>query len=657
MDAISGGRVVAISSLRSAGRGCAGPSFSRRRRTLAVSLAAAVLVAVALVLLPAVPPAGAAPSGAGPLAAAPGSAPPLLALVVVQQAALTAPDGVAGDFFGCSVAIDGDTALVGVQDDDIGGKTAQGSASVFVRSGAGWSFQQQLTDPAGAAGDGFGCAVALSGNTALVGTRGDEVDSNAGQGSACVFTRSGTHWTLQDTLTAGDGAAGDEFGFSVAVSGETVLVGAPYHDLSGSDFQGAAYVFVRSGATWPQQAKLTADDPEIGDSFGSSVALSGETALIGAPYHDVGSIADQGAAYVFVRSGATWPKQAQLSDPGAAASAAFGRSVALDGDTALVGARDDTVGVNAGQGSAAVFVRSVASWTLQQRLTAGDGAADDHFGYEVALDGETLVVGAPYREVGGVADQGAAYLFTRSGGTWSQDDQLTAADGAANDKFGFAAAVSGDTALLGAPSCTGARPGTAYVFVLDGAVPVTTAALTPAPNALGWYKAPVIVALTASDDVPGVVSTEYRRQGAANWQAYAAPFKNPTQGVSVWDYRSTDLAGRVETTRSFTLRLDSNRPITQAFKASVRRGKTVKLRYRVSDAVPGCGRAKVKVRIYKGARLKKTLSIKSAVACNAKKSYSWRCTLARGRYKVKFSATDIAGNAQSRAEAAWLTVR
>src|SRR5205085_941741 len=167
---------------------------------------------------------------------------------------LTASDGAADDLFGDSVALSGDAALVGAVFDAIGANSNQGSAYVFVRSGTTWTQQQKLTASDGATNDQFGRSVALSGNTALVGADG----GNANQGSAYVFVRSGTIWMQQQKLIASDGAVGDFFGVSVALSGETVFVAASSDDIGANASQGSAYVFVRTGTAWTQQQKLTA---------------------------------------------------------------------------------------------------------------------------------------------------------------------------------------------------------------------------------------------------------------------------------------------------------------------------------------------------------------------------------------------------------------
>ena len=366
-------------------------------------------------------------------------------LIYLEQKVI-ASDGTAYDWFGSSVALSGNTALVGAYQDN----SCQGAAYVFVRSGMTWVQQAKLTASDGAADDCFGSSVALSGDTALVGAVYDEIGTNARQGSAYVFVRSGTTWTQQAKLTASDGAWDDDFGVSVALSGDTALVGAYLDDVGANKDQGSTYVFTRNGTIWTQQAQLTASDGAEYDAFGEAVALSGDTALVGAGENTIDANASQGAAYVFTRSGTTWTQQAQLIASDGAAEDYFGGSVALSGDTALVVASNDDVGANADQGSAYVFTRSGMTWTQQAKLIALDGAASDNFGRSVALSGDTALVGADSDTVGANTDQGSAYVFTRNGTTWTQQSQLTASDGAAGDNFGVSVALSGDTALVGA---------------------------------------------------------------------------------------------------------------------------------------------------------------------------------------------------------------
>jgi hypothetical protein len=386
-----------------------------------------------------------------------------------QQARLVANDGTASDFFGHSVSISGDSALIGAVLDETGGTNDQGSAYVFLRSGTSWSQQAKLIAADGATNDYFGHDVAISGNTALIGTPGDDNGALASQGSAYVYTRSGTTWTAQSKLLASDGLANDQFGISVALVGDTALIGAEFDDQSFIDF-GAAYVFTRSGSAWSEQQKLLAADGEVRDQFGNSVALSGETALIGARLDDVGANADQGSAYAFTRAGTGWSQQARLQSGNGARADGVGISVAISGSTAIVGASGDDIGLNREQGSAYVYVRNGTNWVRQAQLLATDGAASHGFGNAVALFGDTAAVSASLRPVGNNGVQGGVYIFQRNGTTWTQQALLLADDGASLDSLGFSIALSGDTVIAGAFCDIAGIPdlGAAYVFVRSG---------------------------------------------------------------------------------------------------------------------------------------------------------------------------------------------
>ena len=328
----------------------------------------------------------------------------------------------------------------------------------------------------GGEGDQFGYSVAVSGDTALIGVRFDDDDANGLEsGSAYVFTRSGTTWSQQARLTAADGSDRDWFGVRVALEGDTAVVPA---DADDSDVNGVAsgsvYVFIRSGTTWTQQAKLTASDGAAVDLFGYSVALSGDTVLIGARFgdDDVNGV-DSGSVYVFTRTGTTWTQQAKLTAADGEAGDEFGYSVALSGDTAVITANADDSDVNGvDSGSAYVFTRFGSDWSQQAKLKAADGAAGDSFGVRVALSGDTAVIGSRLDDddANGI-DSGSAYVFTRSEGSWSQQAKLTAADGGAGDWFGYTVALTDDTALIGAgrhDGDNGVDAGSAYVFTRSG---------------------------------------------------------------------------------------------------------------------------------------------------------------------------------------------
>ena len=398
----------------------------------------------------------------------------------IQEQELTASDGAPGDVLGYSVAVSGETAIIGAAGRSFGKNIGQGAAYVFTCSGTPctWTQQQELTASDGASDDEFGNSVAVSGNTAIIGAWGknslylpeDPATAVAPQGAAYVFTCSGTPctWTQQQELTASDGASGDEFGNTVAVSGATVIIGAPYKNA----YQGAAYVFTCSGTpcTWTQRQELTAADGARGDVFGYSVAVSGNTVIIGA----IGNNSSRGAAYVFTCSGTpcTWTQQQKLTASDDWGGDVFGTRVAMSGATAVIGAPGKTIGYNSLQGAAYVFTCSgiPCTWTQQQKLTASDGVSRDVFGTRVAVSGNTVIVGNN-------SSQGAAYVFTCSGTpcTWTgrrwwpfttrkqQQQELTAADGGSGDEFGYSVAVSGNTAIIGA-AYRNSLQGAAYVF-------------------------------------------------------------------------------------------------------------------------------------------------------------------------------------------------
>jgi len=361
---------------------------------------------------------------------------------------VSASDGLQGDAFGSSVAISGNTAIIGAVWDDFEPNFVQGSAYIFVRVGGTWVQQQKLFASDGGDGDEFGYRVAITGETAIVGAWKSDLVGGFAQGAAYIFVRNGTVWTQQQKITASDGANNDMFGSSVAINGETAIVGAITDDIGTNNNQGSAYVFVRSGTTWTQQQKLTVADGAAQDNFGSSTAISGGTAVIGA-YNDDVTFSNQGSAYVFVRNGTTWSQQQQLNAADGAAQDNFGYSVGISGETVIVGAPFDDVGATVDRGSAYIFVRNGSVWTEQQRLTASDGAANDWLGWSSAISGETVIVGAQNADVSAL-NQGAAYTFVRSGSTWAQLQKMIAPDAAANDEFGYAVGMSGETAVVGA---------------------------------------------------------------------------------------------------------------------------------------------------------------------------------------------------------------
>lgn len=354
--------------------------------------------------------------------------------------------------------------------------------------------------------DWFGYAVSIDGDTAVVGATGDD-DGGSRSGAAYVFIRDGANWVEQAKLTASDAAVDDRFGVAVDLSGGTVVIGASWTDDLGSE-SGSAYVFVRNGTAWSQQAKLTASDGSSDDFFGGSVSVSGDTLLVGASEDD-----DQGpqsgSAYVFVRSGTTWSQQAKLTASDGATDDEFGGSVSLDGNTAVIGARWND-GAGADSGSAYVFARSGTTWSEQARLAASDADTEDWFGAAVAVSGDTVVVGATGNDATTAAYAGSAYVFAYNGAVWSEQARLTASDPIAGHGFGSCLDVSGDSLVIGAPQDDdgGNNSGAAYLFLRDGELWSETAKLTAADAAAydlyGWSAGisgeRVIIASPLDDD-------------------------------------------------------------------------------------------------------------------------------------------------------------
>jgi CSLREA domain-containing protein len=429
------------------------------------------------------------------------------------------------------------------------------------------------------AGDRFGFAIAVSGDTVVVGANledsnatgvnGPQADnSTADSGAVYVFVRSGGSWTQQAYLKASNTGASDEFGISVTVSGDTLVVGASSEDSSSlgvnsnqadnsASNSGAAYVFVRNGTTWSQQAYLKASNTEANDRFGDPVSVSGDTLVVGALNEDSNAVGvngdqannsalDSGAAYVFVRNGTTWSQQAFLKASNTGAGDTFGVTVAVSGDTVAVGAPfedSNAVGVNGDQannsgfdsGAAYVFARNGTTWSQQAYLKASNTGQDDGFGGAVAVSGDTVGVGAFHEDSSAVGvngnqadnsavEAGAAYVFVRTGTTWSQQAYLKASNTEGNELFGVRLAVSGDTVVVGAPledsNAMGVNgdqannsalfSGAAYVFVRSGTTWSQSAYLKASnTGAQDFFGAPAVsgntIVVSAIDEASNAV--------------------------------------------------------------------------------------------------------------------------------------------------------
>jgi hypothetical protein len=354
--------------------------------------------------------------------------------------------------FGTSVAIDGDTLVIGSPYDTIDGVGGRGSAYVFTRTGGIWSFQAQLVADDGLANDWFGYSVAISGNTIVVGAAADDANDldTAGQdGSAYLFVRDAGRWTQQAKLVASPTVRFANYGSSVAIDRDDVVVGAP---VSGASWNGAVYMYHRTGSAWTEEARWNGT---YGTSYlGRSVSIDGGTAAVGAD----GEL----AAYVYVRDAGGWSFEQRIPDPEGGLSGGFGRSVSISGERIAIGAYATTVDEVGTQGTVYLYTRIGGVWLDEQTLVASDGVLDLRYGYTVALDEDQVAVSPNYAQ--------AVYVYSLVDGVWTDERRITTDEPeCAAGFFGTALALDGETLLVGAPNCaTGAsRLGRAFVGELD----------------------------------------------------------------------------------------------------------------------------------------------------------------------------------------------
>ncbi|MFL5830883.1 MAG: FG-GAP repeat protein, partial [Solirubrobacteraceae bacterium] len=616
---------------------------------------------------------------------------------IVQQAKLTARDGVAGDAFS-RVAIDGDTIAVGAPGRNTGGNARQGAVYVFEKPAAGWAHATQtavLTASDGATESALGGAVAISGDTIVAGASGHKVGAHEFQGAAYVFVRPASGWTdgtQAAELTASDGAASDGLGGAVAISGDTIVAGPAQHTRGGHFRQGEAYLFSKPVAGWadaPQTTTLFASDGAEFDGFGGAISISHDTVVVGAPNHQVGDHAQQGAAYVFIRPSLSWTNAEQsertkLSATDGGATDQFGSAVAISGDTVVVGSPNHEVDL-ARQGAAYVFLMPLNGWgdtaTQTAELTASDGVTGDKFGSAVAATGETVLASSFLHQVGGNAAQGAVYLFAKPSPTWKtakQTTELTAGDGAALDLLGLSVAISGSVTvaagglrgengefgagaayLFGPPPEIAIRaPANGATFTQGQAIAASYSCSAPAGATITSCTGPVadgaaidttasgshVFTITASDSdgltatesvsysvlaagkVSGTLALTHLRQAASVWRrggglARIGQRRKPPIGTSF----TFDLSGPARVTLAFT-RAASGRRV---------RGRCVKQTTR-NARKPSCRRA-----ITAG-----TVSFSAKAGANrigfqGRLSRSKR--LSPGRYTLRVLATDIGG--------------
>jgi hypothetical protein len=385
---------------------------------------------------------------------------------------VVASDGTAQDWFGSSVAILDDVAVLGAPDAAIDGRASQGAAYVFTRISGNWTQTQKLVADDGAEFDQFGRSAALfGGKTLVVSAPFARVNGQTWAGAAYVFQLRGGTWIQKQKLTPGDDAAYENFGKSVALNGRYLLVGAGGASINGVHVRGSVYVFDfapgSAGGAWRRTQRIVAPDPNDETAFfGYPIALSGNTALVGAYASTVGGNLGQGAVYAYKRTGGAWSQTTKLVASDGAARANFGVSVALQGKVAFIGAPGATVHGNVSQGAVYRFEESASGWSQLQQMVIQHGTPISWFGASVNFQNSRVLVGAYATD----SYKGAAYVFRPgAGGTWALARTLTASDGQPYDVFGYFTALDDDTALVsawGADIGTNPSQGAAYFFKL-----------------------------------------------------------------------------------------------------------------------------------------------------------------------------------------------
>lgn len=398
------------------------------------------------------------------------TATPASAISFAQETKLAAADAAANDQFGYAVALRSDTLVVGARGEG-DNFNFYGAVYLFRRINGSWTQVAKLAAADPGNNDLFGVAVAINSaeDTIVVGAPQDD-DNGAESGSIYIFREVSGVWTQEAKLTAPDGAANDQFGYAVAIDGANVLAGAPFDDGAFTD-SGSVYLAHWGGASWSAATKLTPSDLATNTRFGIAVALNGDTAVVGAQRGTV-SVGASGSAYVFRDNGGSWNQEAELAASDAASSDSFGHAVAIDGNTIAVGAplNDDN---GTSTGSAYIFERIGTTWSEQAKLLGNDIVGGFQFGSAVALYGGTVVVGA-FNDSHAGTSSGSAYVFEHNGFTWSHLFKVTASDAQTDDRFGNAVAISADTVAIGAygEDTAGSNAGAVYLYADANQPPV-----------------------------------------------------------------------------------------------------------------------------------------------------------------------------------------
>jgi hypothetical protein len=403
-------------------------------------------------------------------------------ILIAEIAKLTASDGAAGDNFGQSVSIYGDTVVVGARFDDIGANSNQGSAYIFERNQGGvdnWGMVVKLTASDGEAGDSFGEAISISGDTIAVGADYEDSGVTYSQGAVYIFERNQggpNNWGEVAKILASDGLNEDYFGSAVSIDGDTLVVGAPRDDIGGQTDQGSAYIYERNQGgqdNWGEVIKLTILDGFGNDLLGTSVSINDDTVAVGVAGDDIGTNINQGSVCIFERNQGgpdNWGLVIKITASDGVELDYFGESVSVNKDTLVVGADEDNF-----IGSAYIFERDeggIDNWGVVAKLLPIDGEIGDYFGNSVSINRDTIIIGAVSDDIDGNEYQGSVYIYYRNQGgnnNWGMVDMITASDGEAGDSFGISVSIMGDTFIIGArlDNISGEdEQGSAYIYNL-----------------------------------------------------------------------------------------------------------------------------------------------------------------------------------------------
>jgi len=344
-----------------------------------------------------------------------------------------ADDGAAADWFGYSVAISGNHALVGAVYDDVGTLINLGSVSFFDYEGHNWVLNEKITEPAA---KNFGTSVAIDGNFAVVG-----IGSSAGIGSANVYSFNGTTWIFKQKISDATGMAGDGFGTAVSISGNRIIIGANNDDVGANTDQGSVSIYEYNGKIWILMQKITGARGTGYARFGGSVSISGNYAIVGAEFENLGGNADQGSASIYSYNGSNWVLTNKITDGTGDSYYNFGNSVSIAGNYAIIGSRSDVFGNNSLQGSASFYNYDGSNWLLMQKVKDRLGSSGDQFGVSVSLSGNYALVGASGSNTGTNSNTGSANIYVRLGNTWQKIQTIIDPIGAKGNEFGKAVAI------------------------------------------------------------------------------------------------------------------------------------------------------------------------------------------------------------------------